>query len=43
MGVIGMRERAALAGGTVDIETAIGHGTVVFVRVAGGSVNGAGR
>ena len=32
MGLIGMRERAALVGGTVEIESQPGEGTTVFVR-----------
>ncbi|HYE14778.1 MAG TPA: CheR family methyltransferase, partial [Pyrinomonadaceae bacterium] len=32
MGLIGIRERAALVGGTVEIESAPGKGTTVFVR-----------
>ena len=33
MGLTGMKERAALIGGTVEIESAIGKGTVVFARI----------
>jgi two-component system, chemotaxis family, CheB/CheR fusion protein len=33
LGVIGMHERAALAGGTLDIESESGKGTTIFVRV----------
>ena len=33
LGVLGMRERAALAGGTLDIESQPGQGTTIFVRV----------
>ncbi|HKS27162.1 MAG TPA: CheR family methyltransferase [Pyrinomonadaceae bacterium] len=33
MGLIGMRERAALVGGTVEIESAPDEGTTIFVRV----------
>lgn len=33
MGLIGMRERAALVGGTVEVESTPGNGTTVFVRV----------
>jgi PAS domain S-box-containing protein len=33
LGLVGMRERAALVGGTVEIETSPGEGTTVFVRV----------
>jgi len=32
-GLIGMRERAALVGGSLEIESAPGQGTTVFVRV----------
>jgi signal transduction histidine kinase len=32
-GVTGMRERAALVGGTIDIESAPGRGTTVIVQV----------
>ena len=33
MGVVGMHERAALAGGKLEIESEPGHGTTIFVRV----------
>jgi len=33
LGVIGMRERAALVGGTLDIESHHGHGTTVIARI----------
>jgi PAS domain S-box-containing protein len=33
LGLIGMQERAVLAGGTLEIETAPGEGTTVFLRV----------
>ena len=33
LGLLGMRERAALVGGTQEIESAVGVGTTVFVRV----------
>jgi two-component system sensor histidine kinase NreB len=33
VGLLGMRERAALIGGTFEIETASGTGTAIFVRV----------
>jgi signal transduction histidine kinase len=33
LGLIGMRERAALFGGTVEIESAPGRGTTIFVRI----------
>ena len=32
LGLLGMRERAALVGGTMDIESTPGRGTTVFVR-----------
>jgi len=33
MGLFGMKERATLAGGTLEIESAAGSGTSVFVRI----------
>ncbi len=33
LGLIGMHERAALVGGTVEIESKPGHGTTIFVRI----------
>jgi signal transduction histidine kinase len=33
LGLVGMRERVTLAGGTLDIESEPGHGTVVIVRI----------
>ena len=33
LGLLGMRERAALCGGTIEFESAPGGGTTVFVRV----------
>lgn len=33
LGIIGMRERSALVGGTLEIESSPGNGTTVFVRV----------
>lgn len=33
LGLVGMRERASLIGGEVEIETAPGKGTTIFVRV----------
>jgi PAS domain S-box-containing protein len=33
MGVINMRERAALIGGSLEIESAPGHGATIYVRV----------
>lgn len=32
LGLIGMRERAALAGGSLEIETAIGEGTTIYAK-----------
>jgi len=43
LGLLGMRERAALLGGTLDVESAPGMGTSVFVRLpfgAGGKERG---
>ena len=39
IGLIGMRERAALIGGTLEIESAPGKGTTVFVRVPAAAVS----
>ena len=33
LGLLGMRERAALVGGTLTIESAAGRGTTVFIRI----------
>ena len=33
LGLVGMRERAALVGGDVEIESAPGQGTTIYVRV----------
>jgi PAS domain S-box-containing protein len=33
MGLVGMRERVALVGGTLEIESAPGEGTTIYVRV----------
>ena len=33
LGLLGMRERATLVGGDVEIESAPGSGTTIFVRV----------
>jgi two-component system sensor histidine kinase NreB len=33
LGLIGMRERGALIGGNVEIESSVGSGTTIFVRV----------
>jgi PAS domain S-box-containing protein len=34
LGLIGMRERAALVGGTIEIESKPDHGTTVFLRIS---------
>jgi len=33
LGLVGMRERAWLVGGTLEIESAPGKGTTIFARV----------
>ncbi len=33
MGLLGMKERAELVGGTIEIESSIGKGTTIYVRV----------
>lgn len=33
LGVVGMRERASLFGGTLDVESNLGHGTTVVARI----------
>ncbi len=33
LGLVGMNERAAQLGGTLTIESALGRGTTVFVRI----------
>jgi PAS domain S-box-containing protein len=33
LGLVGMRERASLAGGTLDVESGPGRGTTIFVRI----------
>lgn len=33
LGLVSMRERAALCGGTLEIDAAPGHGTTIFVRI----------
>ena len=33
MGLLGMKERVALVGGTLEIESSAGQGTTVLVRV----------
>lgn len=42
LGLAGMRERAALVGGTVAIESSPGAGTTVYVRLPVGGVGGGG-
>ena len=32
-GIIGIRERLALVGGTLNIESAVGDGTAIYVRI----------
>lgn len=39
-GLLGMRERVALVGGTLDIESEPGHGTTVYVRIPIGTLLG---
>jgi signal transduction histidine kinase len=39
-GLLGMRERAALIGATLQIESAAGSGTTIFVRMAAGAPAG---
>jgi len=36
LGLIGIRERAALVGGTAQFEGIEGHGTIVSVRIPSG-------
>jgi two-component system sensor histidine kinase UhpB len=44
LGLVGMRERAMLVGGTLGIESHPGEGTTVVVRIpVAGSLNRAGR
>jgi signal transduction histidine kinase len=33
LGLVGMRERTALMGGTLEIESRPGEGTTVYVRI----------
>lgn len=33
MGLLGMKERAELVGGTIEIESSVGNGTTIYVRV----------
>ncbi|MDQ3800568.1 MAG: two-component sensor histidine kinase, partial [Acidobacteriota bacterium] len=33
MGLIGMQERAALVGGSLEIESAVGEGTTIYARI----------
>jgi signal transduction histidine kinase len=41
IGIAGMRERAALCGATLEIESSEGEGTTVFLRIAAGGSGGA--
>lgn len=34
LGILGMRERAAIVGGEIDIESTVGKGTTIYARVA---------
>ena len=38
IGLLGMKERAELMGGTLEIESAAGEGTTIFVRIQGSAV-----
>jgi signal transduction histidine kinase len=38
LGLVGMRERASLLGGTLDVESQPGRGTTVVARIPAGSV-----
>ncbi len=38
MGLIGMRERAALIGGTLEIESAKGKGTTIYIKIPASNV-----
>jgi len=40
LGLAGMRERAAMVGGELDIESSRGHGTTLFLRVPLNAENG---
>jgi two-component system CheB/CheR fusion protein len=43
IGIAGMRERAALCGATLEIESSVGEGTTVFLRIAADEVRGGGQ
>jgi two-component system CheB/CheR fusion protein len=43
LGLLGIRERIALLGGTVEIETTLGRGTTLYIRVPIGGPGGDGR
>ena len=43
LGLLGMRERAGLLGGTINVESAPGAGTTVFVRIPFDTGGGEGR
>lgn len=38
LGLTGMKERAALMGGTLEIESAVGKGTTIFVKIQASAV-----
>jgi signal transduction histidine kinase len=40
LGLVGMRERAALVGGSLEIESALGGGTTIYARVPVGTPEG---
>jgi len=33
LGLLGMKERVALAGGTFELESSVGQGTALFIRI----------
>ena len=39
MGLVGMRERAEMLGGTFTVESEIGAGTIIYVEVPHGNTN----
>jgi len=43
MGLMNMRERAAPVGGRLDIESVVGHGTSIYVRIPESDGRNAGR
>lgn len=38
LGLTGMKERAALIGGTLEIESAPGQGTTVYIRIQASAI-----